>query len=135
MAEEAALRATYVDNPSIGGRDDLGELVAVAAVASEFHDTLITVGIFALTGREFDLPALADALREEEAGHGVRVSSVYPGRTATDMQRKVREQEGAPYDPAAFTRPETVAATVASMLDAPRDAALTDVTVRPGAGL
>lgn len=33
MAEEAALRATYVDNPSIGGRDDLGELVAVAAVA------------------------------------------------------------------------------------------------------
>ena len=81
------------------------------------------------------LKALADALREEEAGHGVRVSSVYPGRTATAMQRKVREQEGAPYDPAAFTRPETVAATVASVLDAPRDAALTDVTVRPGAGL
>lgn len=35
---------------------------AVAAVASEFHDTLITVGIFALTGREFDLPALAAVL-------------------------------------------------------------------------
>lgn len=35
---------------------------AVAAVASEFHDTLITVGIFALTAREFDLPALAAVL-------------------------------------------------------------------------
>lgn len=35
---------------------------AVAAVASEIHDTLITVGIFALTGREFDLPALAAVL-------------------------------------------------------------------------
>lgn len=35
---------------------------AIAAVASEFHDTLITVGIFALTGREFDLPALAAVL-------------------------------------------------------------------------
>lgn len=35
---------------------------AIAAVASEIHDTLITVGIFALTGREFDLPALAAVL-------------------------------------------------------------------------
>jgi preprotein translocase subunit SecF len=35
---------------------------AVSAVASEIHDTLITVAIFALTGREFDLPALAAVL-------------------------------------------------------------------------
>ncbi|WP_288404351.1 SDR family oxidoreductase [uncultured Deinococcus sp.] len=80
------------------------------------------------------LKALADALRGEEAGHGVRVSSVYPGRTATEMQRKVRAQEGAAYDPAAFIDPETVAATIAFVLDAPRDAVLTDVTVRPGPG-
>ena len=80
------------------------------------------------------LRALADALRGEEAGSGVRVSSVYPGRTATEMQRKVRAQEGAAYDPAAFIDPETVAATIAFVLDAPRDAALTDVTVRPGPG-
>ena len=80
------------------------------------------------------LKALADALRGEEAPHGVRVSSVYPGRTATEMQRKVRTQEGAAYDPAAFIDPGTVAATIAFVLDAPRDAALTDVTVRPGPG-
>ena len=35
---------------------------AVSAVASEIHAHLITVGIFALTGREFDLPALAAVL-------------------------------------------------------------------------
>jgi preprotein translocase subunit SecF len=35
---------------------------AVAAVASEIHDTLLTVGVFALTGREFDLTALAAVL-------------------------------------------------------------------------
>jgi preprotein translocase subunit SecF len=35
---------------------------AVSAVASEIHDTLITVALFALTGREFDLPALAAVL-------------------------------------------------------------------------
>jgi len=35
---------------------------AVAAVASEMHDALLTLGIFALTQREFDLPALAAVL-------------------------------------------------------------------------
>jgi len=35
---------------------------AVAAVASEIHDTLLTVGVFALLGREFDLTALAAVL-------------------------------------------------------------------------
>jgi preprotein translocase subunit SecF len=35
---------------------------AVSAVASELHDTLLTVAAFALTGREFDLPALAAVL-------------------------------------------------------------------------
>ena len=44
---------------------------------------------------KFALRALADALREEEAPHGVRVCTVYPGRTATPMQQSVRAQEGA----------------------------------------
>ena len=35
---------------------------AIAAVASEIHDALITVGLFALTGREFDLTSLAAVL-------------------------------------------------------------------------
>ncbi|MFC4639485.1 SDR family oxidoreductase [Deinococcus hohokamensis] len=78
------------------------------------------------------LRALADALRDEEAPHGVRVTSVYPGRTATEMQRKVRTQEGAEYQPDAFIQPDTVAATIAFALEAPRDATLTDLSVRPG---
>ncbi|MBZ9714656.1 SDR family oxidoreductase [Deinococcus multiflagellatus] len=81
---------------------------------------------------KFALRALADALREEEAPHGVRVTSVYPGRTATPMQEKVRTQEGAPYTPEAFIQPETVAATIAFALNAPRDATLPDLSVRPG---
>ena len=35
---------------------------AVAAIASEFHDTILTVGFFALTQREFDLTVLASVL-------------------------------------------------------------------------
>lgn len=83
---------------------------------------------------KFALRALADALRAEEAAHGVRVSTVYPGRTATPMQEKVRAQEGGPYDEAAYVRPETVAATIRFVLDAPRDATLPDLSVRPGPG-
>jgi NAD(P)-dependent dehydrogenase (short-subunit alcohol dehydrogenase family) len=78
------------------------------------------------------LRALADSLRAEEAAAGVRVTSVYPGRTATDMQAKVHEQEGKDYDPAAWIAPESVAAAVVAALDLPRDAEMTDVTVRPG---
>lgn len=81
---------------------------------------------------KFALKALADALREEEAAHGVRVTSVYPGRTATPMQQKVRSQEGAPYTPEAFVQPESVAKLIAFALNAPRDALLPDLSVRPG---
>jgi NAD(P)-dependent dehydrogenase (short-subunit alcohol dehydrogenase family) len=40
------------------------------------------------------LKALADSLRQEEHGNGVRVTSVYPGRTATPMQVNVHQLEG-----------------------------------------
>ncbi|MDV6373341.1 SDR family oxidoreductase [Deinococcus arenicola] len=81
---------------------------------------------------KFALKALADALRGEEEASGVRVTSVYPGRTATEMQRKVRGQEGADYTPDDFIDPQTLAASIAFVLNAPRDATLTDLTVRPG---
>jgi short-subunit dehydrogenase len=77
------------------------------------------------------LRALADALRGEEAEHGVRVSTVYPGRTATPMQARVHEQEGKEYDPRAWTQPGTVAEAIVHVLDLPRDATITDLTVRP----
>jgi preprotein translocase subunit SecF len=35
---------------------------AIAAIASEFHDTILTIGFFALTQREFDLTVLASVL-------------------------------------------------------------------------
>jgi short-subunit dehydrogenase len=78
------------------------------------------------------LKALADALRGEEAANGVRVTTVYPGRTATPMQAEVHRQEGRDYDPAAFIDPESVATTVLAALDLPRDAQVPDVSVRPG---
>ncbi|GAA0949182.1 SDR family oxidoreductase [Actinocorallia libanotica] len=75
------------------------------------------------------LKALADALRQEEPD--IRVTSVYPGRTATEMQRRVRAQEGASYDPADYIAPSTVARTIVGALETPADAVVTDVSVRP----
>lgn len=78
------------------------------------------------------LKALADALRGEEAPYGIRVTTVYPGRTSTPMQARVHEQEGREYDASAFIDPDSVATTVLTVLDLPRDAVISDVTVRPG---
>ncbi|GHA92785.1 SDR family oxidoreductase [Streptomyces chryseus] len=78
------------------------------------------------------LKALADSLRHEEHGNGVRVTSVYPGRTASAMQEKVHQQEGKEYDPSRWIDPESVATTILMALDLPRDAEVNDLTVRPG---
>lgn len=88
-------------------------------------------GWSAYAASKHGLRALADALRQEEAEHGLRVTSVYPGRTATPMQERVHQQEGQEYDAARFITPEAVATTILAALDLPRDAHLTDLTVRP----
>ncbi|MFJ1736439.1 SDR family oxidoreductase [Streptomyces sp. NPDC088254] len=78
------------------------------------------------------LKALADSLRHEEHAGGVRVTSVYPGRTASPMQAKVHRQEGKEYDPDRWIDPESVATAILTAIDLPRDAEINDLTVRPG---
>ena len=85
----------------------------------------------AYAASKFGLRALADSLRAEEQEHGVRVTTLFPSRTATPMQEKVHEQEGRTYDAARWIRPETVVSTMLHVLDLPPDATIPDVTVRP----
>jgi NADP-dependent 3-hydroxy acid dehydrogenase YdfG len=80
---------------------------------------------------KFALRAFADALREEEAPHGVRVTSVHPGRVDTDMQRDVVAHEGGTYTPASYLRAESVAGAVLLAVTAPPDTALTELVLRP----
>jgi NADP-dependent 3-hydroxy acid dehydrogenase YdfG len=80
---------------------------------------------------KFALRAFADALRAEEAGNGVRVTSVHPGRTDTDMQRAVVAHEGGEYDGTRFLRAESVARVVLLAVTAPSDADVTEVSIRP----
>lgn len=62
----------------------------------------------------------------------MRVTSVYPGRTASPMQAKVHSQEGKEYDPSRWIDPESVATAILTAVDLPRDAEINDLTVRPG---
>jgi len=88
-------------------------------------------GWAAYAASKFGLRAVADALRAEELDHGVRVTSVFPSRTATPMQEKVHDQEGRVYDATRWIRPETVADTIRHVLDLDPGATIPEVTVRP----
>jgi len=84
---------------------------------------------FAATQRA--LTALADSLRAEVNASGVRVVSVYPGRTATPRQADIHEQEGRAYSGDRLLQPEDVAQVVATCVDLPETAEVTDLHVRP----
>lgn len=86
-------------------------------------------GVYAAT--KHALRSLASSLRHELNPHGVRVLSVYPGRTATPMQERVHEAEGRPYDAASLLQPSDVADMIVAALALPRTAEVTDIMLRP----
>lgn len=88
----------------------------------------------AYAASKFALRALGDALHAEEAERGVRVTTVYPGRVATDMQRRVRAHEGGRFEPDRYLAPESVAGVVAAVLSSPDDTHVTEVVVHPALG-
>lgn len=81
------------------------------------------------TASKHALRGLADVLRIDEEPHRVRVATVAPGQTDTPMLRGLIPSEA--YDPARYVRPESVAAAVRFVVDAPADVHITDVAVRP----
>lgn len=77
------------------------------------------------------LRAIADGLRDEVNDDGVRVISVYPGRTATSMQRFVHDHDHREYRPELLLRAEDVCEVILGALSVPRSGEVTDVSVRP----
>ncbi len=86
-------------------------------------------GVYAAS--KFALRAFADALREEERTNGVRVSSVHPGRTDSDMQRALTEKLGEDYDTDYYLAPEDVAAAVRTVVDLPERGTIESLAIRP----
>jgi len=77
------------------------------------------------------LKAIADSLREEVNPKGIRVLTVYLGRTATPMQEALYRQEGRVFHPEALLQPEDVASVVVHTLNLPPSAEVTDISIRP----
>jgi NADP-dependent 3-hydroxy acid dehydrogenase YdfG len=77
------------------------------------------------------LKAIADSLREEVNAAGVRVISIYPGRTASPMQAMIYQLEERVYQPEQLIQPEEIATVITTVLGLPKGAEVTDINIRP----
>ena len=77
------------------------------------------------------IKAVADSLRDEVNANGVRVVSLYLGRTAGERQQAIFATEGRPYPPERLIQPADIAEVVLSLLRLPRTAEVTDIVMRP----
>jgi NADP-dependent 3-hydroxy acid dehydrogenase YdfG len=90
-----------------------------------------SAGVAQYAATKHALKAIADGLRQEVNADGVRVVSLFAGRTASPLQARVHAVEGKPYIPERLMQPEDVASVVLDALTLPRTAEVTDVMVRP----
>jgi NADP-dependent 3-hydroxy acid dehydrogenase YdfG len=77
------------------------------------------------------LKAIADSLREEVNSKGIRVLTLYLGRSATPMQEALYLQEGRAYQPELLLQPGDIASVIVHALMLPPTAEVTDITMRP----
>ena len=94
-----------------------------------FLDTRPGLGQYTATKQA--LKILADSFRHEVNAEGIRVISVYPGRTASPMQQTVFKIEGKIYRPELLMQPDDIAATIVDVLCLPITAEVTDISIRP----
>jgi NADP-dependent 3-hydroxy acid dehydrogenase YdfG len=123
-----------------GATGGIGQAVVAALVAAGHQvsavgrapDRLRSVpGVRAVTADLAQPLQLAQAIGEPGQLDAlvVRVTTIYPGATATGHLRQVREAFGHGYDPQRCIQPETLAATVAWVLAAPPDAHVSELSV------
>jgi NADP-dependent 3-hydroxy acid dehydrogenase YdfG len=80
---------------------------------------------------QHSLRVLADALRDEVNMQGIRVTSIYLGRTATKRIAKLFNAERKVFNPALLLQPDDVAESVLYALSLPATAEVVDLTIRP----
>jgi NAD(P)-dependent dehydrogenase (short-subunit alcohol dehydrogenase family) len=84
---------------------------------------------------KYALRALADAYRDEVNARGIRVLSIYCGKTATEMQQRIYRDRGqaSRYGEIEdhILQPDDVAAIIVSTVALPQTAEVTDIQIRP----
>jgi NADP-dependent 3-hydroxy acid dehydrogenase YdfG len=104
-----------------------GQIVFINS--SQGRNARAYTGLFAAT--QHALKALADSLRDEVNGDGVRVLSVYPGRTATPRMQSLYELENQKYQSDLLLQPEDIAKVVLNSLLLAKTAEVTNIEIRP----
>jgi NADP-dependent 3-hydroxy acid dehydrogenase YdfG len=105
-----------------------GGLVITINSGAGFHAAQVGEGLYAAA--KFALRAYTDGLREELRGE-VRVSSIHPGRVATDMQVERQRQLGRPWNEDEHLAPADVAAAVRLAVTLPHSANVDELQIRP----
>jgi NADP-dependent 3-hydroxy acid dehydrogenase YdfG len=108
-------------------RKSTGQIVFINSSAG--LRSAATTGQFSATQHAFR--SIADSLRDEVNPLGIRVLSVFPGRTATPRIEKLFEKEGRAYQPELLMQAEDIAEMVTHSLRLPRTAEVTDISIRP----
>ena len=86
-------------------------------------------GQFAAT--QHALRAVADSLRDEVNGDGIRVTSIYPGTTASPRQERLHMEARRSYTPHRMLQPEDVAKSILFAISMGRNGEVTDLFLRP----
>jgi NADP-dependent 3-hydroxy acid dehydrogenase YdfG len=89
------------------------------------------VGVSQFAATQHAMKAITDSLREEVNADGIRVLSVFPGRTATPRQATLYKLGGKDYRADILLQPEDIAAIVIAALTLPRTAEVTEIHIRP----
>ena len=123
------LRAPYLLTQELlpGIRERKGQIIFINSSAGQ----TARGGTSQYAASKHGLKALADGLREELNDAGVRVTSLFLGRTATAMQERIFADEHKEYHPELLIQPQDVASLVAHVLGAAPTVEITDISMRP----
>ena len=87
-------------------------------------------GVAVYKATQHAVQGLTDSLRVDLNRRGVRVTSLFPGRTATPRMRRIYAREGKPYKPALLLRATDVAQLVLALSRLPPRLEVTDLHLR-----
>jgi NADP-dependent 3-hydroxy acid dehydrogenase YdfG len=87
-------------------------------------------GVALYKATQHAVQGFTDSLRQDLNRRGIRVSSVFPGRTATPRMRRIYAREGKPYRPARLLSARDVAQLVLALMRLPPRVEITDIHLR-----
>ena len=87
-------------------------------------------GVAGFKATQHAVQGFVDSLRPGLNRRGIRVSSLYPGQTATPRMRRIYAKQGRSYSPKLLMRPQDVAAVALALTELPGGIEITDLQLR-----